>query len=43
MRPDIDNIIYILIYAAVLISIIGSLIYFCKEIREPIMEIKNAA
>lgn len=31
MRPDIDNIIYILIYLAFLISIIGSLVYFCKE------------
>ncbi|CZR98633.1 hypothetical protein C4097_19580 [Clostridioides difficile] len=32
MKLDMDSMIYILIYMTLLVSIIGSIIYFCKDL-----------
>lgn len=32
MRLDMDNLLYILIYMTLLVSILGCIIYFCKDL-----------
>lgn len=32
MRLDMDSMLYVLIYMTLLVSIIGSIFYFCKDL-----------
>ncbi|MDV9834311.1 hypothetical protein RHN87_13500 [Clostridioides difficile] len=32
MRLDMDSMLYVLIYMTLLVSVIGSIFYFCKDL-----------